>query len=342
MQRILVTGGAGFIGSNFIQYMMKKYTDIEIVNLDKLTYAGNLNNLRSVERDDRYSFFQGDIADLQLVNEILSCKKFDTIVNFAAETHVDRSINRPDDFLKTDIFGTFALLKAARQSDIKRYLQISTDEVYGSIPEGDFTEDSALSPSSPYSASKGGGDLLCLAYYKTYGLPVMITRAANNYGPFQYPEKLIPLLITNALDDQPLPLYGDGNQVREWLYVEDHCKALDAVLQKGRPGEIYNIGGYCEEKNRVIAETIVDLLKKPRELITYVDDRPGHDFRYSIDSSKIKSLGWQPQISLQEGLFKTVDWFKKNQKWWREIKKTDYKNYYKTQYGRRLTHAKAQ
>ncbi|MBN2329099.1 MAG: dTDP-glucose 4,6-dehydratase [Candidatus Omnitrophica bacterium] len=341
MQRILVTGGAGFIGSNFIQYMINTYKEVEIVNLDKLTYAGNLNNLRSVERDDRYSFFQGDIADRQLVNEILCCKKFDTIVNFAAETHVDRSINRPDDFLKTDIFGTFALLEAARQSDIKRYLQISTDEVYGSISEGSFSEDSSLTPSSPYSASKGGGDLLCLAYYKTYGLPTIITRAANNYGPFQYPEKIVPLFITNALEDQPLPLYGDGSQVREWLHVEDHCRALDAVLQNGRPGEIYNIGGYCEEKNRVIAETIVDLLKKPRELITYVDDRPGHDVRYSIDSGKVKSLGWQPQISLEEGLSKTVAWYKKNRKWWQEIKNTEYKNYYKTQYGRRLAHAKA-
>lgn len=341
MQRILVTGGAGFIGSNFIQYMLEVHEDIEIVNLDKLTYAGNLDNLRAVERDSRYSFFQGDIADRQLVNEILSCKKFDTLVNFAAETHVDRSINRPDDFLKTDIYGTFALLEAARQCGIQRYLQISTDEVYGSIQEGSFTEISPMAPSSPYSASKGGGDLLCRAYYKTYGLPTLITRAANNYGPFQYPEKLIPLFITNAIEDQPMPLYGDGCQVREWLYVEDHCRAIDTVLQKGQPGEVYNAGGYCEAQNRFIAETIADLLKKPRDLIVYVDDRPGHDTRYSVDSSKLKALGWEPKVTLEEGLSRTVTWYKKNKEWWKKIKESDYKSYYKNQYGKRLASAKS-
>ncbi len=341
MQRILVTGGAGFIGSNFIQYMLEIHDDVEIVNLDKLTYAGNLENLRAIERDNRYSFFQGDIADRQLVNEILSCKKFDTLVNFAAETHVDRSINRPDDFLKTDIYGTFALLEAARQCEIKRYIQISTDEVYGSIRQGSFTETSPLLPSSPYSASKGGGDLLSHAYFKTYGLPTLITRAANNYGHFQYPEKFIPLFITNAIEDQPLPLYGDGSQVREWLHVEDHCRAIDTVIQKGEPGQVYNIGGYCEEKNRVIAEMIVDLLKKKRDLITFVSDRPGHDIRYSIDSSKLKALGWEPRISLEEGLSRTVSWYKKNRDWWKKIKDSDYRSYYKNQYGKRLAQAKA-
>lgn len=340
MQRILVTGGAGFIGSNFIQYMLELYEDAEIINLDKLTYAGNLENLRAVERDDRYSFFQGDITDRQLVNEILSCKKINAIVNFAAETHVDRSINRPDDFLKTDIYGTFALLEAARQNEIQRYVQISTDEVYGSIREGSFTEISPMLPSSPYSASKGGGDLLCHAYHKTFGLPTLITRAANNYGPFQYPEKFIPLFITNAIEDQPLPLYGDGSQVREWLHVEDHCRAIDTVLQKGQPGEVYNICGHCEAPNKTIAETIVDLLKKPRDLITCVQDRPGHDIRYSIDSSKLKTLGWTPKISLEEGLLRTVTWYKKNKDWWKKLKDAEFKNYYKVQYGKRLAQVK--
>lgn len=336
MKRILVTGGAGFIGSNFIQYLLETYPDLQVINLDKLTYAGNLENLRSVERDNRYSFFQGDIADRQVVMELLSRKKVDAIVNFAAETHVDRSILRPDDFLKTDIFGAFALMEAARHYSIGRYVQISTDEVYGSVPEGFATESSPLAPSSPYSASKGGADLLCHAYFVTYKLPVVITRAANNYGPFQYPEKFIPLFITNALEDKPLPLYGDGSQVREWLYVADHCRAIDLVLREGRPGEIYNIGGFSEERNRVIAETIVDLLKKIRDLITTVEDRPGHDIRYAMDCSKIKALGWEPRVSLEEGLAKTVAWYKKNKDWWKKIKESDFKNYYKTQYGKRL------
>ncbi len=341
MQRLLITGGAGFIGANFIQYMLKKYEEIEIVNLDKLTYAGNLENLCGVERDARYSFFQGDIADRHLVNEILSCKEFDTIVNFAAETHVDRSISRPDDFLKTDIFGTFALLEATRQCKVKRYLQISTDEVYGSISKGEFTESSPLTPSSPYSASKGGGDLLCMAYHKTYGLPAIVTRAANNYGAFQHPEKFIPLFVTNAIEDQPLPLYGDGSQVREWLFVEDHCRAIETVLREGKPGEIYNVGGHCEEQNRVIAESIVDQLKKSRDLITYVDDRPGHDIRYALDDSKLRNLGWKPQVALDEGLARTVNWYKKNKDWWKKTKEADYKTYYKNQYEKRFANAKA-
>lgn len=340
MRRILVTGGAGFIGSNFIMYMLNAYEDLSIVNLDKLTYAGNLENLRSVERDKRYSFFQGDIADKQLVMEILSRKECEAVVNFAAETHVDRSISRPEDFLKTDIFGTFSLLEACRQVGINRYLQISTDEVYGSVADGKKTEEDALKPSSPYSASKGGGDLLCHAYYTTYGIQTLVTRAANNYGPFQYPEKLIPLFITNALENQSLPLYGDGHQVREWLYVEDHCRAIDTVLQKGQGGEVYNIGGYSEERNKVVAEMILTHLKKPLDLLTHVADRPGHDRRYAIDSSKAMTLGWKPEVPLEEGLARTVNWYRKNKEWWQKLKSEEFKAYYKTQYGRRLAEAK--
>jgi dTDP-glucose 4,6-dehydratase len=340
MKRLLITGGAGFIGANFIQYVLNTYEDISVINLDKLTYAGNLENLKSVERDSRYSFFQGDIADRQLVGNLASQKKFDAIINFAAETHVDRSISRPDDFLKTDIYGTFALLETARQYGIERYIQISTDEVYGPAPLDQMTEHSPLFPSSPYSASKGGGDLLCHAYFVTYGIKTIVTRAANNYGPFQYPEKLIPLFITNALENEALPLYGDGNQTREWLYVTDHCRAIDLALREGKPGEIYNIGGYCEERNRVIAEKIVAALKKDMNLITTVEDRPGHDRRYAMDSSKIKTLGWTPRISLEEGLEQTVNWYKKNKEWWKRLKGDEYKAYYKSQYGKRLEEAR--
>ena len=340
MKNLLVTGGAGFIGSNFIQYELKTYPDIEIVNLDKLTYAGNLENLKPIERDDRYTFIQGDIADRQMVMELVSHNKFDAILNFAAETHVDRSISKPEEFLKTDIFGTFSLLEASRQFGVTRYVQISTDEVYGSIAEGHATEESRLLPSSPYSASKCGGDLLCHVYFTTYGLQTIVTRAANNYGPYQYPEKFIPLFITNAIEDLPLPLYGNGNQIREWLYVEDHCRAIDLALRQGEPGQIYNIGGYQEEQNIVIAESILSLLKKTASLIKYVDDRPGHDIRYAIDSSKLKNLGWKPQVNLEEGLAQTVAWYKKNTDWWKKLKGTEYKNYYKAQYEKRLNKTK--
>lgn len=339
MRTLFITGGAGFIGSNFIRYMLETYDDVEIVNLDKLTYAGNLENLRAVERDPRYTFFQGDIADRQVVMDLLSRKKFDAIINFAAETHVDRSINKPDDFLKTDVFGAFTLLDVTRQFPVGRFIQISTDEVYGPVKGEPKQEDSKLLPSSPYSAGKGGADLLCHAYHVTYGINTIVTRAANNYGPFQYPEKFIPLFITNALEDEPLPLYGDGKQVREWLFVDDHCRAIDLVLQKGKAGEIYNIGGTTEEENIVIAEKILELLKKDKNLITYVEDRPGHDRRYAIDSSKIKALGWKPHVSIEEGLIKTVQWYKKNKEWWKKIKGPDYKAYYKQQYSKRLKHA---
>ncbi len=340
MKRLLVTGGAGFIGSNFIRYMLDVDREIQIVNLDKLTYAGNLENLKSVERDSRYSFFQGDIANRQLVTELLSQKEFDAIINFAAETHVDRSISRPEDFLKTDINGTFSLLEAARQLQIGRYIQISTDEVYGPMPEGYVNEESTLKPSSPYSASKGGGDLLCHAYYTTYGVNAIVTRSANNYGPFQYPEKFIPLFITNALENEPLPLYGDGSQVREWLFVEDQCRAIETVLRHGHPGEVYNVGGYAEERNSVIAEKILTLLKKPMDLIIRIEDRPGHDARYALDCEKIKALGWQPSVSIEEGLSRTVSWYKKNKKWWKKLKDETFKNYYKSHYGKRLEQAK--
>lgn len=341
MKCILVTGGAGFIGSNFIHYMLENYPDLQIVNIDKLTYAGNLDNLKPIAGDSRYSFFHGDIADRQLILSIAAEKKFDAIVNFAAESHVDRSISKPDDFLKTDIFGPFALLEAARHHEIKRFVQISTDEVYGPIQEGQASEVSQLKPSSPYSASKSGGDMLTLAYYTTYGLDVVITRAANNYGAYQYPEKLIPLFITNAMEDLPLPLYGDGSQVREWLYVEDHCRAIDTVLHNGTAGEIYNVGGYCEAQNIDIAKEIVKALKKPEDLIKFVEDRPGHDTRYAVDCSKLKALGWEPKVSLEEGMANTVSWYKKNKSWWQKLKSGDFKDYYKKQYGDRLAKARA-
>ncbi len=340
MSRILVTGGAGFIGSNFIQYLLEAYEDIDVINLDKLTYAGNLDNLKSIERDPRYSFFHGDIGSKQVLMDLLSSKPVDAIVNFAAETHVDRSITKPDEFLKTDIFGAFSLLEAVRQYEIKTFVQISTDEVYGPAYGDHMTEASPLNPSSPYSASKGGADLLCRAYFTTYQAPVKIVRMANNYGPYQYPEKLIPLFITNAMNDQPLPLYGDGSQVREWLYVEDACRAIDLVLNKGEPGEVYNIGGHSEEKNIDIAKAIVTQLKKPEDLITFIDDRPGHDARYAIDCSKLNALGWKPTVDVETGLAQTVNWYKKNKEWWQKLKSGEFQAYYDRHYGERLAKAK--
>lgn len=336
MKRVLVTGGAGFIGSNFVHYLLQTYPEIQVVNVDKLTYAGNLENLRAIEEDDRYTFVHADISNTQAMGDLFQAFDFDTVVNFAAETHVDRSISNPGDFLNTDIFGTFTLLEMVQKKGGIRYLQISTDEVYGSIPVDSASERSPLSPSSPYSASKGGGDLLTLAYYKTYGVDALVTRAANNYGPYQYPEKLIPLFITNAIDDHPLPLYGDGSQVREWLYVEDHCRGIDTVLREGRAGQIYNIGGYCEEENRVITDEILKQLGKPHSLITRVKDRPGHDTRYSVDDTKLRALGWEPRVSLEEGLARTIAWYQNNEDWWRRLKQADYKEYYQRQYGERL------
>ena len=328
--RIVVTGGAGFIGSNFVRYLLGKYDDLEVVNLDKLTYAGNLENLRDVEDDARYAFVKGDICDAAVVRATLDGA--DAVVNFAAETHVDRSISGPQDFISTDVLGTHTLLEAVRELDVKRYLQISTDEVYGSTETGSFTEESDLAPSSPYSASKAGGDLQVLAYYRTYGTPVLITRSSNNYGGWQYPEKIIPLFITNAIDDLPLPMYGDGLNVRDWLYVEDNCSAIDTVLHEGELGEVYNIGGGNEVRNLALTRRILELLGKGEDLIRYVVDRPGHDRRYSIDCAKVRALGWEPAVDFEDGLERTVAWYRDNPDWWRRLKSGEWREYYAQQY----------
>jgi dTDP-glucose 4,6-dehydratase len=328
--RIVVTGGAGFIGSNFVRYLLGKYADVEVVNLDKLTYAGNLENLRDVEDDARYSFVKGDICDVVVVRAALDGA--DAVVNFAAETHVDRSISGPQDFISTDVLGTHTLLEAVRELGVKRYLQISTDEVYGSTETGSFTEESDLAPSSPYSASKAGGDLQVLAYYRTFSTPVLITRSSNNYGGWQYPEKIIPLFITNAIDDLPLPVYGDGLNVRDWLYVEDNCAAIDAVLREGELGEVYNIGGGNEVPNLALTRRILELLGKGEDLIRYVVDRPGHDRRYSIDCAKVRALGWEPAVAFEDGLERTVAWYRDNPEWWRRLKSGEWREYYAQQY----------
>ena len=328
--RIVVTGGAGFIGSNFVRYLLGKYDDLEVVNLDKLTYAGNLENLRDIEDDARYSFVKGDICDAGVVRSAL--EGADAVVNFAAETHVDRSISGPQDFISTDVLGTHTLLEAVRELGVKRYLQISTDEVYGSTETGSFTEESDLAPSSPYSASKAGGDLQVLAYYRTYGTPVLITRSSNNYGGWQYPEKIIPLFITNAIDDLPLPVYGDGLNVRDWLHVEDNCSAIDTVLHRGEFGEVYNIGGGNEVPNLALTRRILELLGKGEDLIRYVVDRPGHDRRYSIDCAKVRALGWEPAVAFEDGLERTVAWYRDNPEWWRRLKSGEWREYYAQQY----------
>jgi dTDP-glucose 4,6-dehydratase len=328
--KLLVTGGAGFIGANFIQYMLGKYADCEVINFDKLTYAGNLENLREVEDDPRYSFVRGDIADAEAVGAQMP--SVDAIVNFAAETHVDRSIHDAGSFIRTDVAGIHAVLEEARRHEVKKVVLVSTDEVYGSIDEGSFLEGDRLDPSSPYSASKAGGELLALAYYKTFGVPVCITRGSNTYGPFQYPEKVIPLFITNAIDDIALPLYGDGLNVRDWLYVIDHCSAINLVLEKGEAGEIYNIGGGNERTNIEITHMILDLLGKPKSLIKPVSDRPAHDRRYSIDCERLRALGWQPAQDFERGMKLTVDWYVENPQWWRRLKSGEYREYYKKQY----------
>jgi dTDP-glucose 4,6-dehydratase len=328
--RLVVTGGAGFIGSNFVRFMLRRYDDLEVVNLDKLTYAGNLENLRDIEDDARYTFVKGDICDAAVVRAAL--RGADAVVNFAAETHVDRSISGPQDFISTDVLGTHTLLEAVRELEIARYVQISTDEVYGSTEMGSFTEESDLGPSSPYSASKAGADLLVLAYHRTFGTPVLITRSSNNYGPWQYPEKIIPLFITNAIDEQALPVYGDGLNVRDWLYVDDNCAGIDAVLRKGALGEVYNIGGGNEVKNLALTRQILKLLGKSPELIRFVTDRPGHDRRYSIDCGKLQALGWHPATPFQTGLERTVSWYRDNPGWWRKIKSGEWREYYEQQY----------
>lgn len=330
MKCFLITGGAGFIGSNFIHYLLKKYPDVEIINIDKLTYAGNLDSLKDIENNPRYRFVKGDICDKTTVEPLI--KKCDIVVNFAAESHVDRSIGRPDDFIQTDVFGTFVLLEAARKYGVERFIQISTDEVYGSTLAESFKETDPLMPSSPYSASKAGADRLAYSYYVTYQLPVLITRCSNNFGPYQYPEKLIPLFITNAMEDKKLPIYGDGKNVRDWIFVEDHCRAIDVVLQKGELGEVYNIGAENEKSNLEITDYILKKLKKTKDLMAFVDDRLGHDRRYSLNWDKIKKLGWMPSVSFEEAMDKTIDWYIQNRWWWEKLKNEDYLKFYKTHY----------
>ena len=324
IMQILITGGAGFIGSNFIFYMLEKHPDYRIICLDKLTYAGNLSTLKSVSRHPNFCFVKADICDSEEVDRIFSEKRPDIVVNFAAESHVDRSIDDPGLFLKTNITGTQVLMDACRKYGIRRFHQISTDEVYGDLPSDRpdlfFTENTPLHPSSPYSASKAGADLLVLSYYRTYGLPVTISRCSNNYGPYQFPEKLIPLMIIHALNDQPLPVYGQGINVRDWLYVEDHCNAIDLIIHNGRIGELYNIGGHNEMRNIDIVRLICRKLDKPESLITYVADRKGHDLRYAIDPSKINAeLGWQPETRFEDGIGKTIQWYLDNRNWWEPI-----------------------
>lgn len=312
---LLVTGGAGFIGSNFVRYILEKYPEYHVVNLDKLTYAGNLENLKDIEENPRYTFVKGDICDKAIVQSVLKQNKVDEIVNFAAESHVDRSILGATEFVQTNIVGTNILLEVAKEMKIDRFLQVSTDEVYGSLgASGLFTEDTPLHPNSPYSASKASADMLALAYQHTFNLPVVITRCSNNYGPYQFPEKLIPLMIANALNDKPLPVYGDGMNVRDWLHVKDHCSAIDEVLHRGKIGEVYNIGGNNEKPNIEIVKLILQNLGKPESLISYVKDRPGHDRRYAIDSGKIqRELGWRPSYTFEHGIAETIKWYVENQ-----------------------------
>ncbi|MDD5088315.1 MAG: dTDP-glucose 4,6-dehydratase [bacterium] len=334
MTRLLITGGAGFIGSNFIHYLLAKYPQVEIVNLDALTYAGNLANLADVESDPRYTFVKGDIRNPDDVAKAMAdCY---AVVNFAAETHVDRSIHEGGVFVETDVRGVFVLCEEARRQKIARFLHISTDEVYGSIPKGAFRETDPLAPSSPYSASKAGGELLARSYFVTYNLPVLVTRSSNNFGPFQYPEKLIPLFITNLIENKSVPVYGDGKQVRDWLFVEDQCEALDLVLHKGEVGQIYNVGAGNEEFNMDVTRALLKLLGKGEDLITYVTDRPGHDRRYAVDTTKIQALGWKPRHNFSAGLKKTVDWYVQREDWWRAIKQkqAEYKAWIEKHYGK--------
>jgi dTDP-glucose 4,6-dehydratase len=336
--KLLVTGGAGFIGSNFVRYMVNKYPNYQIVNLDLLTYAGNLENLKDIENAPNYKFVRGDIADREFINGLFQEEKFDYVLNFAAESHVDRSITDPGIFVQTNIQGTLALLDAAKTFGVTKYLQVSTDEVYGTLGEtGYFTEETPLAANSPYSASKAGADLLVRAYHETFGLPVNITRCSNNYGPFHFPEKLIPLMIINALHDKELPIYGDGLNIRDWLHVEDHCQAIDLVLHKGRNGEVYNVGGNNERTNIEIVKTILKHLNKPESLMKFVTDRPGHDRRYAIDATKLRSeLGWSPKYNFDTGIEQTINWYLNNREWWENIISGEYQDYVKSQYGDRL------
>lgn len=335
--KILVTGGAGFIGGNFVLYMVDKYPNDTIVNLDLLTYAGNLETLKSVEHKPNYKFIQGDIADAGFIDELFKNEQFDAVVNFAAESHVDRSIKDPGIFVKTNVLGTQTLLDASKKYGVKRYHQVSTDEVYGDLPldrtDLFFTEDTPLHTSSPYSASKAGADLLVLAYYRTFKLPVTISRCSNNYGPYHFPEKLIPLMISRALNDEKLPVYGKGENIRDWLHVTDHCIAIDLVLRKGRIGEVYNIGGHNERTNLEVVRTILRELNKPESLIQYVTDRAGHDLRYAIDPTKMETeLGWKPIYTFDTGIKQTIQWYLDNEAWWKNILSGSYQNYFKEHY----------
>jgi len=336
MVKVLVTGGAGFIGSNFVRYALAAHPDWQVTTLDKLTYAGRIENLDSVRHDPRHRFVQGDVADAKVAAPLV--QESDIVVHFAAETHVDRSILHAGDFITTDVFGTFVLLEAARETpNLRRFVQISTDEVYGSVPEGSSKETDELRPRNPYSASKAGADRLAYSYWATYQVPVIVTRASNNYGPNQFPEKIIPLFITNLIDDIPVPLYGDGQNVRDWLHVDDHCRAVDLLIEQGTPGEVYNIGGGNHVKNVDLTHRILALVGKPDSLIKPVADRPGHDRRYSLDTAKLQSLGWRPRESFEDGLANTVTWYRDNERWWRPIKDEDpeFRKYYQSQYGSR-------
>jgi dTDP-glucose 4,6-dehydratase len=331
---ILVTGGAGFIGSNYIRYVVENRSDDRVVNLDKLTYAGNLENLKDIEADQRYEFVHGDICDAELVQSTLAKHRIEAVVHFAAESHVDRSIMGGADSVRTNVLGTEVLLEAAKGAGLIKFVHISTDEVYGSLGNaGRFVESTPLHPNSPYSASKASSDLLALAYHHTFGLPIVVTRCSNNYGPYQFPEKLIPLMVVNAMNDKSLPIYGDGGNVRDWIHVLDHCTAIDTVLRRGKIGSVYNIGGSAERKNLDVAKLILKTLGKPESLLTFVKDRPGHDRRYAIDSSKIEGeLQWRPRISFEEGLVRTVAWYQRNPVWWQRIINGEYKEYYKKMY----------
>lgn len=334
--KLLVTGGAGFMGSNFIHYIFKKYPDYEIINLDKLTYAGNLKNLSDIENDPRYKFVKGDIADPNIVRELVS--QVNAVINYAAETHVDRSILSPREFAETDVIGTLTILNAIRENGNNvKLIQISTDEVFGSIDSGKFSEESPFEPNSPYAASKAGGDLMCRAFWATYSTPVIVTHSCNFYGPNHYPEKLIPLAITNLLEGKKVPIYGDGKQIREWIYTEDHCSAVDTILHKGVEGEIYNIGTERELMNLDTIKTILNALNMDESYMEFVKDRPAHDRRYSLDTSKLRTeLGWSPKVELEDGIKRTVEWFKNNESWWKEIKSGEYQRYYEKQYGSKV------
>jgi dTDP-glucose 4,6-dehydratase len=340
MKNILVTGGAGFIGSNFIKFALDNY-DYNVVNFDKLTYAGNLENLTDVEFDERYKFVKGDICDKKEVEKAVKENEIDTIINFAAESHVDRSILGAKDFINTNVMGTHVLLEILKENKLEKYLQISTDEVYGSLPEDrkeiKFTEKTPITTNSPYSASKASADLVCNAFYHTFNLPILITRCSNNYGPYQFPEKLIPLMIAKALEGEKLPVYGDGKNIRDWIYVEDHCSAIMEVLHKGDNGEVYNIGGNNEWYNIDIVKLILKKLNKSEDRIQYVKDRPGHDRRYAIDSSKImNALGWKPKYNFEEGIERTIKWYIQNEDWWKKVMSGEYKNYYEENYGNKV------